>query len=207
MAKDGLVAIDNVDGVTALGFWLVSSGLGVALAHLLLGGLREAAREARGIADNPAMQLVYTGRGDEVGSLLFALQTLRAQLRTVLGRIRESACTMADGSVELNETACRMNRDMQTQQREIDMIATAAEEMSAQAEDLRGLVHRERTDRECGHQLCLTWAEEHLENRIEKLRGRRLLGSAVEPVDQGPVAGSGGEVCHRESPEVRSLPG
>jgi methyl-accepting chemotaxis protein len=82
------------------------------------------------------MQFVYTGRGDEVGNLLFAIHTLRAQLRTVLGRIRESAAKVADESVDLNRTACEMSESMQVQQREIDMIATAAEEMSASVQDV-----------------------------------------------------------------------
>jgi aerotaxis receptor len=73
---------------TAVVVWLLVSGAGLGIIHWLLGGLRHAASEARAIMHNPTMQRVYTGSGDEVGSLLFALKTLRAQLRTVRGRIR-----------------------------------------------------------------------------------------------------------------------
>ena len=110
--------------------WLLVSLGGGLLAHRMLRNLRLAADEAREVADNPAMQFVYTGRKDETGSLLFAIKTLKAQLRTVLGRIRESASTVAEESVVLHRTADAMSNEMQAQQHEIETIATAVEQMS-----------------------------------------------------------------------------
>ena len=116
---------------TAILVWLLVSGAGLGISHWLLGGLKKAAREARAIAHNPTMQRVYTGSGDEVGSLLFAIKTLRAQLRTVRGRIRGSVSAVAQDVAALHTTTSRMTENMQAQQHEIDMIATAVEEMSA----------------------------------------------------------------------------
>ncbi len=116
--------------------WLFTSLAGFAASHLLLRGLRAAARDARQLVDNPPMQLVYSGRSDEVGSLVFAIKTLQAQLRTVLGRIRESADEVASESGGLNETATAMTGSMQVQQKEIDVIATAVEEMAASVEEV-----------------------------------------------------------------------
>ena len=122
-------------GAATLG-WFATSLLGLAGNHLLLGGLRTAARSARDLVDNPAMQFVYTGRNDEIGNLEFAIRTLRAQLRTVLGRIRESACAVSQESRGLNDTAMQMSQNMVLQQREIDMVATAIEEMSASVREV-----------------------------------------------------------------------
>ena len=116
--------------------WMLTSALGYAVSHSALKGLREAANDAKEIVDNPVMQVVYTGRGDEVGSLLLAVKTLKAQLRTVLGRIHESASAVTKGSVDLNDTATEMSKNMQMQQHEIDMIATAVEEMSASVREV-----------------------------------------------------------------------
>ena len=116
--------------------WLFTSVAGFAGSHLLLGGLREAAGEARKLADNPVMQVVYTGRSDEVGNLAFAIKTLQAQLRTVLGRIRESADGVANESGKLSATAASMTESMEVQQNEIDMIATAVEQMSASVHEV-----------------------------------------------------------------------
>ncbi len=132
----GSVLSLGVEPLAAGMIWLLSSTSGWAIGHAVLGGLRRAAREARQIADNPAMQQVYTGRGDEIGSLQFTIRTLQAQLRTVLGRIRESAAGVASESHDLSKTATGMTDSMQVQQREIDMIATATEEMSASVHEV-----------------------------------------------------------------------
>ncbi|MGB5494901.1 MAG: PAS domain-containing methyl-accepting chemotaxis protein, partial [Sedimenticolaceae bacterium] len=116
---------------TAIVAWLLVSGAGLGISHWLLSGLRQAAGEARAIMHNPTMQRVYTGSGDEVGSLVFAIKTLRAQLRSVRGRIRGSVSAVAQDVAELHATTSRMTDDMLAQQHEIDMIATAVEEMSA----------------------------------------------------------------------------
>lgn len=80
---------------TEAGDWVGGIGSDRYFRH---GGLRSAARSARDLVDNPAMQFVYTGRNDEIGNLEFAIRTLRAQLRTVLVRIRESACAVSQES-------------------------------------------------------------------------------------------------------------
>ena len=116
---------------TAIVVWLLVSGAGLGISHWLLSGLKHAASEAREIMHNPTMQRVYTGSGDEVGSLVFAIKTLRAQLRSVRGRIRGSVSAVAQDVAELHATTSRMTDDMLAQQHEIDMIATAVEEMSA----------------------------------------------------------------------------
>ena len=64
------------------------------------------------------------------------IRTLQAQLRTVLGRIRENAAGVAGESRDLSRTATNMTDSMQVQQREIDMIATATEEMSASVQEV-----------------------------------------------------------------------
>lgn len=117
--------------VTPFAVWCVISLVGYAVAFFGLRDLRQAAGEARALADNPIMQQVYTGRHDEIGALQFATQTLRAQLRTVLGRIHGTAVTVAGETAELCGTANRMTEELQVQRHEIDMIATATEEMSA----------------------------------------------------------------------------
>ena len=116
--------------------WLGSSVSGAAVVYGLLRGLRDAAQAAREVSDNPAMQYVYTGRRDEVGNLTFAIQTLRAQLRTVLGRIRESACKVTRESADLNRIVAEMAGNMDLQRREVDMVATAMEEMSSSIRDV-----------------------------------------------------------------------
>ncbi|MCB1800690.1 MAG: methyl-accepting chemotaxis protein [Gammaproteobacteria bacterium] len=119
-----------------LAVWGAISIIGYLVAHFGLRDLRRAAAQARTITDNPVMQAVYTGRHDEIGTLQFTIQTLRAQLRTVLGRIHGTATEVAGETLELRTTANLMTEELQTQRHEIDMIATAAEEMSASVSEV-----------------------------------------------------------------------
>src|SRR5690606_24522561 len=48
-------------------------------------------KEAREVVDNPLMQLVYTGRTDELGQLQLALKMCRSQLRAVVGRVLDAS--------------------------------------------------------------------------------------------------------------------
>ena len=132
----------EVAPLVGVAFWLLNSALAWIVDHMMLRGLHQAAREARNIADNPAMQQVYTGRDDEIGNLQFAVHTMQAQLRTALGRIRENAAVVANESNNLSKTANDMTDSMQVQQREIDMIATAAEQQSSVSEEISRNIHR-----------------------------------------------------------------
>jgi aerotaxis receptor len=130
------VAMAGLSLPLVAGLWGTTVLLGWGMAHMMLGDLRRAATEARKIADNRTMRGVYTGRNDEIGDLLFAIKTQQAKLRTVLGRIRQAASQVADESAELCDTASSMQNGMSAQREEIDLIATAAEEMSASVQEV-----------------------------------------------------------------------
>src|SRR5690606_37706385 len=49
------------------------------------------AQEAREVVHNPLIQLIYTGRTDELGQLQVALKMCRSQLRAVVGRVLDSS--------------------------------------------------------------------------------------------------------------------
>ena len=65
--------------------------------------------------------------------------------------------------------------------------------------DLGSPGHREGLQGQQCHESRFPFAEEHLQDRVEKLRRRRALRGPVEPVDQGSIAGSGGQVGHARS--------
>ena len=45
------------------------------------------AKETKNIVDNPLIQMMYTGRRDEIGQIRVAMQMLQARQRTTLGRV------------------------------------------------------------------------------------------------------------------------
>jgi aerotaxis receptor len=125
-----------IAATAATAAWIGTTLAGGLATHWLTRGLRDAVADTRKLVDNPAMQYLYTGRHDEIGTLLMTVKTLQAQLRTVLGRIRESAAEVSRESGGLCRTATQMNGSLQVQQHEIDMIATAVEEMSASVQEV-----------------------------------------------------------------------
>ncbi|MGP5741732.1 hypothetical protein [Pseudomonas aeruginosa] len=67
------------------------SGLSVVCAIRLSAPIAKLAEKARGIADNPLSQRLYSGRLDEFGQIDFALRMGQAETAAVIGRIGDAA--------------------------------------------------------------------------------------------------------------------
>ncbi len=118
-------------GVLAAG-----STAGFGLAWWMTASIRKAIRYARSVSDNAAMQKVYTGCTDEGGQLLYAMKILQGGLRTVLGRIQESADDLQGEAEHTAATVQQTSEGIQRQQTETELLATAMEEMSATVKEV-----------------------------------------------------------------------
>lgn len=132
----GLLGLQKIDLLVA-----IFSAAGCAAASVMLGWwlaspLRTAARQARAIADNPLMQKVYTGRNDELGTLLFAQQMLTAGLHTVLGRIQDSVGELAAAATVTRGEVAETSSAAARQQAETDQVAAAMHEMSSTVQEV-----------------------------------------------------------------------
>jgi methyl-accepting chemotaxis protein len=112
------------------------SAVGFALSTWLTRSTRTAAAYARSISDNTAMQKVYTGFTDEGGQLLYTMKLLQGGLRTVLGRIQESAGELRAEAEHTADTTRQTSEGIQQQQSETALLATAMEEMSATVKEV-----------------------------------------------------------------------
>jgi aerotaxis receptor len=95
-----------------------------------------AAANARLLNDNPIACAVYTGRNDELGQLQLAIKTLQANLQTVTWRIRETTARLDDAACTAADTTRETKRQMERQQVEVDMVATALNEMTATVQEV-----------------------------------------------------------------------
>jgi|TARA_R110001606_G_scaffold366348_1_gene521450 aerotaxis receptor len=118
-------------------FWPVAVGLITGTACFLIGSkwvfspLNQALKNVHKDVNNPLMALIYTGRSDEIGQLQLPAQLHKAKLRTVLGRIMETADKVkieADSSVQ---ALSKIHSTIENQASETDMVATAMNEMTA----------------------------------------------------------------------------
>lgn len=110
--------------------------MSAAGVHLVTLPWKRAAREHRKLFDNALARQVYTGRNDELGELLLVIQSLRAQLRTVLGRIGDYAEHLHGVSEHTLAIVETTHQGVQQQQNQITHVATAMHEMSATVQEI-----------------------------------------------------------------------
>jgi aerotaxis receptor len=122
----------------------LSYPLGIALGMLTayvankwaLIPLADAVKEAKKDVDNPLMAMVYTGRTDEIGQIQLPGIMLQAKMRTVLGRINDAALTMSDISVESSGAVAGINKSIEIQAGETELVATAITEMTSSVQEV-----------------------------------------------------------------------
>ena len=110
-----------------LGIGLPAIGL---MSSLFTRNIRAFCRQSRQFIHNPLMQQVFTGSLDEFGQLEFETRVLKARNRTALGRLGEYAKEV-DGYAQKNARHTgEMAREVEHQQAETEMVATAMNEMT-----------------------------------------------------------------------------
>jgi len=98
--------------------------------------LNKLQEEAHKVINNPVMQSVYTGAIDETGSSQLATRMLQARLRTVIGRIADSADNLNEVSIQTASTVEQSAKGIMTQQSETDQVATAMNQMTATVQEV-----------------------------------------------------------------------
>src|SRR5690606_921715 len=121
------------------------SALGLFGISALLGGVHQwltnqksvrALGEAQAIIHDPLAAYIYTGRSDSSGEIMFAQIALKARLRTVLGRFRESARDLHDKSEEAHKQALKTHAGMNAQQEETASVALAMQQMAVAVQEV-----------------------------------------------------------------------
>ena len=116
--------------------WAVSMFATVAallypLAKYVMHPLQALAKGSKTIIDNPLIQMMYTGRSDEIGQIQVAMQMLKAGQRTTLGRVADSAESISSAAEQVAGSAEHTNQGVRSQHAEIEQLATAINEMAA----------------------------------------------------------------------------
>ena len=142
-ALTGVAAVSGfavVAGGLSLGMGAAAFALGALITAVgvqaLMAPLCRAAEQAREVVDNPLMQQVYTGRGDEVGQLLLALKLLRSESGGIVGRIADTSHQLTEQAQKLTATVELSNQGMQQQHAETDQVATAVNQMTASIQEV-----------------------------------------------------------------------
>ncbi|WP_374981564.1 methyl-accepting chemotaxis protein [Pseudomonas solani] len=115
---------------------LVTVALAWALTRSITLPLSEAVQAAGVVASGDLTGRIDTAGKDEPAQLLTALQRMQQQLRGTIQQIGTSATQLASAAEELNAVTEEGNRSLTRQHDEIEMAATAVNEMTAAVEEV-----------------------------------------------------------------------
>ncbi|WP_024694861.1 methyl-accepting chemotaxis protein [Pseudomonas syringae] len=91
---------------------------------------------AERIAKNDLTEVIEPQGHDEVARLMMSLKAMQSGLRTTLSSISDSSNQLASTAEEMHAVTEDANRGMQRQNNEVEMAATAVNEMSAAVEEV-----------------------------------------------------------------------
>ncbi|GAA4417250.1 methyl-accepting chemotaxis protein [Acidovorax lacteus] len=151
---------DNLQAVSSRAnaglVWMGVSGACALLAGLLLGflatrsvtqPLMQAVRATHAIAQGDLVTPVHSGRRDEMGELLEALDTMRHRLADIVATVRASSETVADATAEISQG----NQDLSAR---TERQASALEETAASMEELDSTVRQNADSSQAARQLA-----------------------------------------------------
>ena len=119
-------------GATAL----PALGAAFLFAQLITRPLSKVQAMAHTVVNNPVMQAVFIGESGELGAAQLTIRMLQARLRTVIGRLADSADNLHEVAEKTASTVEQAAQGVMTQQSETDQVATAMNEMTATVQEV-----------------------------------------------------------------------
>ncbi len=144
--------------------------LAILLTRSIVGPLNLAVKVAEDVANSDLSKNVEVNGDDEVSRLQQALSTMQGNLRNTIQRISGSATQLASAAEELNAVTEEGSRGLQQQNNEIDMAATAVNEMTAAVEEVASN--------------AVTTSEASQQSSAAALQGQQRVSATVSAISQ-----------------------
>jgi PAS domain S-box-containing protein len=121
----------------------------------IINTLKKLENVSRAVYDNPLAQYIISGKMNELGNIEIGMLMMDARLRTVIGRVEDSIDTlnlfMNQTMISIEETTAGIH----SQNMELDMLASAATEMSATAQEIaKNTTHTSKATHEAASLAC-----------------------------------------------------
>lgn len=120
----------------ALGSWLGLSLIWASVSHYQMRDFKKLLNRSKGVVDNKIMQLAYYGKVDDVSQIRLSLRMVMAKLRTVIKRLEQATEELSSQSRKSSAVASESFTNINKQNQEIEMVATAVNEMSATVQEV-----------------------------------------------------------------------
>lgn len=131
-----LVGTGSLNLMTAIMAWLGASLISACVSYYQLRDFKKLLSRSKSVVDNKIAQLAYYGKVDDISQIRLSIRMLVSKLRTVVSRISQSTEELA-AQAEASTTIARESfNNINRQQQEIEMVATAVNEMSATVQEV-----------------------------------------------------------------------
>ena len=137
LAGSAVYAAIPASGLIPLVFSLLTTILiGVVLFKMIAKPWQRASKEASEIIDDAVAQEVYTGRTDELGKLQLVIRMQQSKLETVVWRINDVTNQLRRAVENSMSTVFETEQNLSNQNKEIEQVATAMDEMTATVNEI-----------------------------------------------------------------------
>lgn len=105
-------------------------GVAVSLTRGIVRPLREAVEVAGAIAQGDLSHRLHTGRGDELGDLLRALQAMQDALRSAMGRIRSASDLVASAAAQIAQGNQDLSARTESNAASLELTSTSLQQFT-----------------------------------------------------------------------------
>lgn len=116
--------------------WLAGSVLWAGAIFYQMRDFRKLLRQSKNVVDNPIMQLAYYGKVDDISQVRLSTRILYSRLRTAIKRTEDSIDKISSQAQVSSQIAANSSVNINRQKQELEMVATAVNEMSAAVQEV-----------------------------------------------------------------------
>jgi len=128
-----------IEGIETGAAWQ-GLGMGVLLStvmiYIISWPFTKLLAASRKVVDNKVMQYVYTGRRDDMGQLMLAMNMLEAESGGIVGRLSDSSEQIARDSDQLRHAVDQSHQGLESMFSETNLVATAMTEMTSSIQEV-----------------------------------------------------------------------
>ncbi len=116
--------------------WVSISLIWAGISYYQLQDFQKLLNRSKNIVDNPLMQLAYYSKVDDVSQIRLSIRMVKAKLRAVVKRIMRAAEELSEQAQNGADIANASNANISMQKQELEMVATAINEMTAAVQEV-----------------------------------------------------------------------
>ena len=165
----------------------LSALLGVWIARAIIGPIKAAGSFAETMATGNFSQGLNIDRNDEIGLFVQSMNTMREQLKSMIGNVIQGVETLTTASTELSAISEQMSSGAEETSGKSNQVAAAAEEMSANMNSVAAASEQAATNVQ-----MVAAASEQMSATINEISGNTDKGRTItgEAVDQAKTVSS-----------------